>query len=666
MVTALNNILLRDAILRVGEVSGIDGRKVFIKVDKNKNSSDLLLDGEIIKNVSVGSYVEIRKGFLSIIGKADGEKLTEETYLKKGADNQLRQVDKNVRFLTLSLVGYIGFDDKFVGGIKELPLIGNEAFILTDQKIHSIHNLRKSNDPLHITIAKTDAEEIEVDLPIDGIFNSHIAVFGNTGSGKSNTVASLYQGLFDACGQDDHFLQNCMFLIFDFNGEYTKRHCITSKKLTYNLRTQDDTGDKLPMTFSELFEVETLSVLVDATDKTQKPFLNRALKFYTRSREKDNFAAYLRGIFQNQIKDVFRMANKDVAFKLLDYMEEALDPFITYEDRLRLRDGLDFSNVYKESILNGIWLNQHPEEIVNTKFYEATSHIDDSKLSTISPLSQFLIFLHLQLIKDAYRYKVQIEHIYGVINRFTAKQASIERTFQVQENTFWEYHNCVVVNLRDVNLDMRKTIPLLLAKKIYNAHKKHNNKKSLNIIIDEAHNILSKSSFRETEDWKDYRLETFEEIIKEGRKFGVFLTISSQRPNDISETIISQAHNYFIHQLINQKDLLTIGNAVSYIDKVSEESIPTLSVGTCIFSGIATPMPLKLKITELPDHKKPDSHTLKFGDLLFIEPEVTLELDALGLDIPPDEAEEPKGLPLEDSDDTQELEPSDDSDDIPF
>jgi len=165
------------------------------------------------------------------------------------------------------------------------------------------------------------------------------------------------------------------------------------------------------------------------------------------------------------------------------------------------------------------------------------------------------------------------------------------------------------------SLDMRKTIPLLLGKNVYNGHKTEGNKKSLNIIVDEAHNILSKESFRETEEWKDYRLETFEEIIKEGRKFGVFVTIASQRPNDISETIISQAHNYFIHQLINQKDLFTIGKAVSYIDKITEESIPTLAVGTCIFSGVATPMPLKLRIRKLPLAEQPSSHTLQFSSL---------------------------------------------------
>ena len=104
-------------------------------------------------------------------------------------------------------------------------------------------------------------------------------------------------------------------------------------------------------------------------------------------------------------------------------------------------------------------------------------------------------------------------------------------------------------------------------------------------------------------------------MSKEGRKFRVFVIIASQRPNDISETIISQAHNYFIHQLINQNDLRTIGNAVSYIDKVTEESIPTLPVGTYIFSGIATPMPLKIKIDELDDDSKPQSQTLKFSDI---------------------------------------------------
>jgi DNA helicase HerA-like ATPase len=160
---------------------------------------------------------------------------------------------------------------------------------------------------------------------------------------------------------------------------------------------------------------------------------------------------------------------------------------------------------------------------------------------------------------------------------------------------------------------MKKILPLLLSKKIYAEHKRAGRDKTLNIIVDEAHNILSKESFREAESWKDYRLETFEEIIKEGRKFGVFVTIASQRPNDISPTITSQAHNYFIHRLINQRDLDTIATTVSYIDRITEESIPTLPTGTCIFSGVASQMPIKLNVKPLDENLRPQSGTREFS-----------------------------------------------------
>lgn len=607
--------LLKKSILRVGEVSGIEGRKVYIKVDKDKNSSDLLFDGDIIKNVAVGAYIEIKKGFISIIGKIDGERLRED--LSERAFNDYKQLNKNDRSLTVSLVGYIGLDGRFVGGIKELPLIGNEAFILTELKIHSIHNLIKKNSPLKICIARTDIEEIPISLPVDGIFNTHIAIFGNTGSGKSNTLAALYQGLFTECGSNSSFTTNSRFLFFDFNGEYVKDTCLTKNKKVYSLKTQDDGGDKIPFSFDDFFDNETLSILTEATDKTQKPFLKRTLRFFKNAKSKEQFVSYFKGILHNKVKSILKMANKDTAYKLLDYLKEILFFFVP-EDYDLLGD-LEFHGKCEtfKKLGEEVYFNSDPSAIENTSLYMAVTLIDDKKMNAILYLTQFYIFLHLQLIEDLLTYKIQNDHIYPVINRFRAKQTSISRTFDITDDPdFWKDSNCVVINLHDANLDMKKTIPLLIAKSLYDAHKKELNRKSLNIIIDEAHNILSKASFRETEDWKDYRLETFEEIIKEGRKFGVFLTISSQRPNDISETIISQAHNYFIHQLINERDLQTIGNAVSYIDKITEEAIPTLPVGTCVFSGIATPMPLKIKINELPDANKPDSHTLKFKDIV--------------------------------------------------
>lgn len=224
--------LTRDAILRVGEVCGVDGRRIYVLVDKNKNLSDMFLDGDILRNISVNSYIEIRKGFLSIIGRVEGEKIEEEFYRATGNDRDF--INRNKRILTVSLSGYIDETGSFTGGTKELPLIGNEAYIVTQEKIHVIHNLVRDDSP-YINIATSYGEGFDIQLPIDGLFNSHIAIFGNTGSGKSNTLAYLYQELFKTLSERnlEAFAANSHFVLFDFNGEYTSNSCICTDKTVY-------------------------------------------------------------------------------------------------------------------------------------------------------------------------------------------------------------------------------------------------------------------------------------------------------------------------------------------------------------------------------------------------------------------------------------------------
>jgi|SRR5690606_5583907 len=152
---------------------------------------------------------------------------------------------------------------------------------------------------------------------------------------------------------------------------------------------------------------------------------------------------------------------------------------------------------------------------------------------------------------------------------------------------------------------------MVICKQVYEQKKaKIDRDKYLNIIIDEAHNILSYNSERESESWKDYRLETFEEIIKEGRKFGVFLTIASQRPSDLSSTIISQLHNYMLHRLINNKDIEAVEKTISYLDKVSFDSLPILPQGSCILAGISAQLPVIIEVSPIPDENKPHNETM--------------------------------------------------------
>ncbi len=165
---------------------------------------------------------------------------------------------------------------------------------------------------------------------------------------------------------------------------------------------------------------------------------------------------------------------------------------------------------------------------------------------------------------------------------------------------------------------MKKVLPLLIAKHFYHSHKntvESPPEKTMHLIIDEAHNILSQQSSNEQESWKDYRLELFEEIIKEGRKFGVFLTLASQRPADISSTIVSQLHNFFIHRLVNDRDLFLLDNTISTLDNLSRSLIPNLAKGSCIITGTSFSLPMVLQIDRLDIRSRPDSEDIDLINL---------------------------------------------------
>lgn len=616
--------LQKEAVLRVGEVTEVTGRRISVTVDKDKNLSELFFDGEIIRNVAVGSYIDIKKGFLSLIGKVDGEHAKPDANVHPEASN----MPSSKRFLSISLVGYVDRSGKFFGGTKELPLVGNEAYLLTSERVHQIHDL-VAEGTIPMQVAISDYEGFKISLPVDGLMNSHIAVFGNSGSGKSNTVALLYQSYIKQMMQRNKelFQSRIKIIFFDFNGEYTGENCLCSEKAVYNLSTNDANGDKIPLSANGILDFETISLLADATEKTQRPFLNRALKLYTKINDSGDPLSYLRNILRQQIIGILQMSEKERAMLLIDYMRQVLPET---EDENGQEVPLDLELEWHNSSLGfkfkstNIFFGGKPEHILETEIYK---RVDSYEIED-DLISDFITCCYIQLTYDVLNNRAQNEHIAPVINKLKSKQTDIRTIFDPQAVGDLFSKNVVAVNLNNLNTTMKKTVPLLVAKRIYQEQKKMEEQSALSIVIDEAHNILSHESSRETESWKDYRLETFEEIIKEGRKFGVFVTVSSQRPSDISQTITSQAHNYFIHRLINDRDLKSISTAVSYIDKITEESIPTLPTGTCVFSGVAGQMPLKLAMDALPEMQRPQSHTRKLSNIIPADDNGTLDFDS--------------------------------------
>ncbi len=143
-----------------------------------------------------------------------------------------------------------------------------------------------------------------------------------------------------------------------------------------------------------------------------------------------------------------------------------------------------------------------------------------------------------------------------------------------------EYKALNIISFVHANQEISRLIPMMISKMIYDEQKLKVSGQSItqtkHLIIDEAHNILNAEYRNNGDDWQDYRLSVFEEIVKEVRKFGFYLTLSSQRPADISSTILSQTHNYLIHRLVNEKDLRMLENTMPTLDKSSFQMIPSL------------------------------------------------------------------------------------------
>lgn len=472
----------------------------------------------------------------------------------------------------------------------------------------------------------------DVHVGVNALFASHVGIFGNTGSGKSYTLTKVYHELFATYGRSGTFKARARVLLIDFNGEYVnapgaKEGSPSSSVLTDNdlktefvLSTRNDDGDRLPLSKEAMEDPVIWTVLLDATEKTQAPFVQRTLQseyWETRLQTGADLASAVAGIVYAAIRSSDPALDKGLVVKFLEEVQgcmggeapSGLDDYIH-----DIQSNLAYHSMSKCFYYRSGGVARYANDPTNTAFFTDLTHgrlealgFDPAALQDVDRIRFKLV---LQYYSDIFNGYANREHLGPLIKRLESRMPRVKRLIKLSDESLLD-KPLTIVSLRNVNIEMRKVIPLLICRQLYDEKKREADpSRYLNIVVDEAHNILSNLSSRESEAWKDYRLETFEEIIKEGRKFGVFLTIASQRPHDISETIISQLHNYFLHRLVNNLDILAIERAVAYLDRVSFESLPILPTGSCVLSGISTQIPVVVDIARLPPVYEPNNRTM--------------------------------------------------------
>ena len=231
----------------LGVIVAVDGDVATVGMYNMSNDSTFLWDGDLLNGPKIGAFLTIEQNDIRIISTVISEKIQDQqnTVNSEQFDNRYRKNSIN-RILLLKTQGVI---DKNIFQLTSqyVPMVGNKVVITTQKDLSAIYSVDKIENT--ISIGKSVREGQTVYLPVNSFFASHIGIFGNTGSGKSNTLHKLYLELFKSKYRENIF-EKSRFIVIDFNGEYTqdKQFGLENKqKKIFEISTRGKT-DQIPIT----------------------------------------------------------------------------------------------------------------------------------------------------------------------------------------------------------------------------------------------------------------------------------------------------------------------------------------------------------------------------------------------------------------------------------
>ena len=610
---------------KLGVIIGVEGNISQVGMYNMSNDAEFIWYGDILTGPKIGAFLTINQNEVKIIATISTEKIIDQqnTIKSKEFDNRYTKSSIN-RIVSLKTKGVIE-ENEFQVTSQYVPMIGNEVTLTTREELRVIYGAEKTEATL--TIGESILEGQPIQLSINKFFASHIGIFGNTGSGKSNTLHKLYLELFRS-SYYEQVIQKSRFFMIDFNGEYTGQDAFgveIEHKAIFEVNTRNmDQGNKLPIKKEYLFDADILSILFDARPATQVPFLRNAVALFNKNVQKSDFDF---GLFvTGTLKKILTTGGSVNQDSLQDWIQTAKKYHTRIDDYSEV-DGIQFHGSQRCYHIqrSSIWFNNGADEAIPDSTWEQvkinrliiglTSRF---KAPETTPIQQLKMFLDFQKVHRTAWGKVNREHLNPLFSRIDSSFNSLEKVIEVRDSVSEEYKAVNIISFVHANQEISRLILMMISKMIYDEQKLKVSGQSItqtkHLIIDEAHNILNAEYRNNGDDWQDYRLSVFEEIIKEGRKFGFYLTLSSQRPADISPTILSQTHNYLIHRLVNEKDLRMLENTMPTLDKSSYQMIPSLGKGEVIITGNAMQVPVFVKI---PKEKsiRPNSDDVLLTDL---------------------------------------------------
>lgn len=500
--------------------------------------------------------------------------------------------------ITILLVGEIRSNRFFPGVVKKpstTPRIinVNELELIIGKQTKDIPTLG------HSTIYKN----YDVKLPIDSMFGNHLAIIGNTGSGKSCGVTRILQNLFIECTNKP---KNSHFVIFDAYGEYTHAFDgldVNTKVYTAVKESALDLGLILPPNF---LEVDDLAILLGVTETDQLPVLEKTLKLvyiFTSSDEK--VIEYKNDIIAKCLLDILtsgksgsQMRDQIIAV-LTHYKTDSLNletivhtpgydrtlkQCLLIDDRGKINAMeliTKFLSEFTKLNLNEIIIDKNYTYSLNDLYYalEFALMSEGTINSTLSYSKNNILKNRLQTIINS-KYKSIFE-----VNEYVTKEEYISKFFTKNE----ENAPLIIINLSTVDDRFAKILTKLFTKLFFTYTTTLNKRASfpVNIILEEAHRYVQNDN-----DINIIGYNIFDRITKEGRKYGTLLTFITQRPSELSSTALSQCSNFVIFRIFHPKDFEIVKSISTNVDSENLEKLKTLNSGTSLVFGTGFKIPL--------------------------------------------------------------------------
>lgn len=519
--------------------------------------------------------------------------------------------DISAEIIKIRFLGEIA-DGKFIGGVLRKPNLTATTRIINEQELKIIMG-EKGHGQLMLGMSPL-YDDMPVMVDINEMSSNHMAIFGNTGSGKSYGVARYLQSLF----YNPEFVPfKSNFMVFDAYGEYHNAFMnINQINPNYNFKfyttnkAQLKEGGEMLRIPLWLLNIDDFALLLNAERHSQLPIIERMLKLVrVFATDGDMSTRYKNHLIAKAIMDIM-YTNQTSASKRNDIFSimstcstdqfhlEAPVQGLGYVRKFRECFLIDTAGQFTESILITQYITSFIDEELE-KYEPTPDHfftLDDMEKALQFTLISEGLLRNERLYDEAITLKVRLHSIaIGEAKDFFSYPQYVNMENFVASLVTRNGRKAQIVNfnLEDAEDRIAKTIVKIFSKLLFDFTKRLNERASIpfHIVLEESHRYVQNDN-------DNYLLgyNIFERIAKEGRKFGLLLLLISQRPVELSETVISQITNFLIFKMTHPRDLDYMKKMLPNMSSEIMEKQKSLQSGTCVAFGRALKIPMIVRM----------------------------------------------------------------------